>query len=225
MISDSLRSSVACQYLKGEGIEIGALHSPLKVPSHARIRYLDRMPTNLLKQTYPELLQHNLVEVDIVDDGEILSSVPDTSVDFIIANHMIEHCQNPIFSLKNWLRVVKPGGILYIAVPDKRHTFDCERPVTTLEHLLRDYTEGPGWSKNAHFEEWARLVDKYPEPDVEGRALGLAALNYSIHFHVWTQMEFAELLIHCRSRLSLPFEIELLQKNGEEFIAILSKVD
>lgn len=224
MISEnSLRKSIACQYLAGDGIEIGALHSPLEVPSNVKIHYLDRMSTAQLQQTYPELSQHKLVEVDIVDDGETLSSLPDLSLDFIVANHMIEHCQNPIFSLENWLRVLKPGGILYIAVPDKRYTFDCERPVTSLDHLMRDYTEGAEWSRYSHFEEWTRLVDKFSEPDIPARAKGLAELNYSIHFHVWTPIEFLELLISCRTSLFFAFEIELLQKNGGEFIVILSK--
>jgi predicted SAM-dependent methyltransferase len=69
------------------------------------------MSASQLKQTYPELGDYGLVEVDIVDDGENLSSVLDASVDFIIANHMIEHCQNPIFAIENWLRVLKLGGI------------------------------------------------------------------------------------------------------------------
>jgi len=220
---DSLRESIAYRYLSGDGIEIGALHSPLKVPNGVTVHYLDRMPVNQLRQHYPELSEQNLVEIDIVDDGETLASVLDASVDFVIANHMIEHCQNPIFSIENWLRVLKPGGILYMAVPDKRYTFDCERPVTALEHLIRDYTEGPKWSKSSHFEEWALLVDKVPEPDVPVRAQFVAAINYSIHFHVWTQVEFLELLLYCRNNLSLPIEIELLQKNDIEFVCILRK--
>jgi SAM-dependent methyltransferase len=220
---NSLRSSIACRYLTGTGIEIGALHSPLEVPSDVTVRYLDRMPINQLRQQYSDLAEYELVEIDIVDDGETLASVLDVSVDFVIANHMIEHCQNPIFSIENWLRVLKPSGILYMAVPDKRYTFDCKRPRTTLEHLIRDYTEGPRWSMNSHFEEWARLVDKVPEHEVATRAKFVADVNYSIHFHVWTQVEFLELLLYCRSNLSFPIEIELIQKNGVELIVVLSK--
>jgi SAM-dependent methyltransferase len=218
-----VRSSIACKYISGNGIEIGALHAPLEVPSDVTIRYLDRMPANQLKQTYPELSEYELVEVDIVDDGETLASVLDGSLDFVIANHMIEHCQNPILSIENWLRVLKARGILYMAVPDKRYTFDCDRPVTSLEHLIRDYSEGSEWSMNSHFEEWARLVDKLSDHEVAARAKFLAEINYSIHFHVWTQLEFLELLLYCRNNLSFPIEIELLQKNGMEFIVVLTK--
>lgn len=225
MVEPSLRKQIASRYLIGDGIEIGALHSPLEIPSSVKIRYLDRMPVNQLRLQYPELSESNLVEIDIIDDGETLESVLDVSLDFVIANHMIEHCQDPISSLENWLRVLKPGGILYVAVPDKRYTFDCERPITPIEHLIRDYTDGPGWSMYPHFEEWVRLVDKVSEDDVVARTKCLAEINYSIHFHVWTQVEFLELLLYCQSRLSFPIEIELLQKNDIEFIVILRKIN
>jgi predicted SAM-dependent methyltransferase len=218
-----LRRQIASRYLSGNGIEIGALHLPLEVPANATVRYVDRMMVTELRKQYPELSEYELVEVDIIADGETLLSITDSSVDFVIANHLIEHCQNPIFSIENWLRVLKPSGILYMAVPDKRYTFDYERPVTSLEHLIRDYNEGPRWSKDSHFKEWTRLVKKVAEHDVAARAKVFAELNYSIHFHVWTQVEFLELLLYCQSNLCFPFEIELLQKNRIEFMVILSK--
>lgn len=223
LLDNSIRSLIATKYLRGSGIEIGALHTPLRVPGDVIVRYVDRMSATQLKQTYPELAECELVEVDIVEDGESLASIPNASVDFIIANQMIEHCQNPIFTIENWVRVLKQNGILYMGVPDKRYTFDCDRPVTPLEHLIRDYSEGPWWSRDLHFDEWARLVDKYPQQEVAARAGGLADLNYSIHFHVWTQAEFLELLLYCRDQLSFPIEIESVQENGMEFIVVLRK--
>jgi SAM-dependent methyltransferase len=219
----SLRRQIASQYLSGHGIEIGALHSPLEVPSNAEVRYVDRISVAELRKQYPELAEFELVEIDIIDDGENLLSVPDSSVDFVIANHMIEHCQNPISTIKQHLRVLKPNGILYMAVPDMRYTFDSERPVTSLEHLIDDYAYGPAWSVNSHFEEWSRLVNKVPEAQVAASVQHLMNINYSIHFHVWTQVEFLEFLLYCRKQY-FNFEIELLQKNGIEFIAILKKV-
>ncbi|MBD1806537.1 methyltransferase domain-containing protein [Microcoleus sp. FACHB-SPT15] len=219
----SLRQQIASQYLTGSGIEIGALHSPLEIPSDVEIRYLDRMPVEQLRKQYPELAEHKLVELDLIDDGETLASIPDASLDFVISNHMIEHCQNPIASLENWIRVLKTDGILYMAVPDKRYTFDCDRPITSLEHLIRDYTEGAEWSKYSHFEEWNRLVNKVPNSDVAVRTKRLIDMNYSIHFHVWTPMEFIEMLVYCKKYLSFLIEIELLQKNGMEFIVVLRK--
>ena len=218
-----LRRQIASQYLSGQGIEVGALHSPLDIPDDVKVSYVDRMPVDELRKQYPELAGYDLVKVDIIDDGENLLSIADSSVDFVIANHMIEHCQNPIGAIEQHLRVLKPNGILYLAVPDMRYTFDRDRPVTSLEHLIRDYTDSPLWSVNSHFEEWSRLVEKVPDDQVASSVAHLIDINYSIHFHVWTQMEFLELLLYCKQHY-FNFEIELLQKNGVEFITILRKI-
>jgi SAM-dependent methyltransferase len=219
-----VREELAYRYLAGSGLEIGALHQALPVPPGVTVRYVDRMTVEQLREQYPELAGYDLMPVDIVDDGETLPSVSDASVDFVIANHMMEHCQDPIGSLENHLRVLKPDGILYLSVPDKRFTFDRDRPVTPLEHMIRDYEEGPAWSKDSHFEEWARLMEKRPEEAVLTRARELAEIDFSIHFHVWTQTEFLQLLLYCQNDLRFPFEIELFQKNDTEIVSILRKL-
>jgi len=103
------------------------------------------------------------VTVELVDDGEKLLSQPTVAFDFVVASHLLEHTQDPIASLGNWLRVIKLGGVLFLAVPNKTETFDRDRPVTgSLAHLLRDHEEGPDISRRQHFEEWVRLVNKMP---------------------------------------------------------------
>lgn len=220
-----VRKDIAFQYLKGEGIEVGALHAPLQVPEGVKVHYVDRMSVSDLRQQYPELGGVGLVEADIVDNGETLSSIADNSWDFLIANHMIEHCQNPIGALENFLRVVKPGGLVYMGVPDKRYTFDIDRPLTSLDHLIRDYKEGPEWSKVGHYEEYVRLVDsKFHQESVAVRMQHLLEIDYSIHFHVWTAETFPELLEYCNKNLSFGFETELFQENFDEIITILRKL-
>jgi SAM-dependent methyltransferase len=95
-----------------------------------------------LREHYPELNGLPLEEVDILDDGERLGTISDGSLDFVIANHFLEHCKDPLLTLSYFARVLRPGGIVYLAVPDKRHTFDVDRPVTSLDNLFRDHTEG-----------------------------------------------------------------------------------
>lgn len=219
----AVRKDIASFYLIGQGLEVGALHQPLETPSEALVKYVDRMSVEQLRKQYPELSKYKLVPVDVIDDGEVLATVDDGSVDFVIANHMMEHCQNPIGTLQNHLRVIKPGGVLYLAVPDMRYTFDKDRPVTDLEHLLEDYREGPAHSREGHFEEYTRLVEKPPEERVADRARELSEMDFSIHYHVWTQKEFLQMLHHCQDELEFPFEIELFQKNDMELICVLRK--
>lgn len=218
-----VRKEIADRYLNGEGIEVGALHSPLEVPAGVKVYYVDRMSVADLRQQYPELAGHNLVEADIVDNGETLESIKDNSWDFVIANHMIEHCQNPIGTIENFLRVLKPGGLVYMGVPDKRYTFDRDRPLTSLDHLIQDYKEGPEWSKQSHFEEWVRLVEKSPEENMAVRMQALIDMDYSIHYHVWTAENFPELLQYAQNNLPFGFEVELFQENFGEVILILRK--
>ena len=58
--------------------------------------------------------------VDYVGDVSDLSRFETGSVSSIVASHILEHFpfkQAPLV-LKEWYRVLEPGGILYIAVPD-----------------------------------------------------------------------------------------------------------
>lgn len=218
------REFFANQYIQGEGIEIGALHSPLKVPAGVKVRYVDRMTVPELKRQYRELASANLVDVDIVADGELLETVPDGTQDFVIASHFIEHCQDPIRAIGNMLRVLKPAGTVYMIVPDKRHSFDIDRPVTTFAHLLRDYQDGPKWSKQQHFQEWVELVDRISDPEEVSRAVKhLLDIDYSIHFHVWTAIDFLDFLITLKQELNFAFEIETVFENGPELITVFRK--
>jgi SAM-dependent methyltransferase len=218
------RESIANMYLKGRGIEIGALHNPLPLPKSTKIKYVDRMTLPDLRKHYPELSEKELVDVDIVDDGEHLFNIKDSSQNFVIANHFLEHCQNPIGAIHNMLRVLKRSGVLYLSIPDKHYSFDANRPVTSIGHLLKDYQEGPEWSKKQHFEEWTRYVDKIKDDTkVEERISYLIKIGYSIHYHVWTQTEMLEFISTLKRELHFNFEVELMLKNMGEIIFILRK--
>jgi SAM-dependent methyltransferase len=216
-----VRAWMAALYLEGRGLEIGALHSPLPVPPTAQVTYVDRMTVADLRAQYPELKDHALTEPDIITDGEQLTDIANDSQDFVIASHFLEHCQDPIGALASMLRVTKANGIIYLAVPDKRYTFDRRRPLTTFAHLVRDHTEGPAASREAHFEEWATLAE---DENIRGRSASeLMAIDYSIHFHVWTQAELLELFARLKTDYAFPFDVDAILKNGMELIAILRK--
>lgn len=218
------RESIAKIYIKGKGIEIGALHKPLRMPQSVKVKYMDRMLIHGLKKEYPELSLKELVTVDIVDDGQQLSKIKDSTQDFIIANQFLEHCQNPIGAIKNMLRVLKKNGVLYLSIPDKRYSFDLDRPITSIEHLLKDYQKGPDWSKREHFDDWLKYVKKIKDDtEVEQEILRFMRTNPPIHYHVWTQTELIELLVTLRKKLQFNFEVELFVKNMGEVIVILRK--
>lgn len=220
------RRELAARFLFGEGLEIGPLHQPLPMPEQASARFVDRMATDDLRREYPELADWDLTPVDVIDDGEKLETIGAESQDFIVANHFLEHCENPIRTIETHLGKLKPGGLLFYAVPDKRFTFDFRRPVTPLEHMIADYEESPARSRSEHYEQWARLVlaeEDEPEEASVSRARELEAAAYSIHMHVWTQAEFLRLVLHCRERFDEAFDIEASARQGIEFIVVLRK--
>jgi O-antigen biosynthesis protein len=219
------REEFAARFLFGEGIEIGGLHWPLAVPPGVHVRYVDRMTVDELRREYPELADKELTPVDIVDDGELLTTIPDGSQDFVIANHFLEHCEDPIGTIETHLRKVRPGGILFYAVPDKRYTFDFRRPITPLDHMVSDHEEGPERSRREHYQEWAQLVpdDRPSDEDALRMARELEDAAHSIHMHVWTQAEVLQLILYCRQRFGDAFEVEAIARRSIEVVVVLRK--
>ena len=217
------RAALAAHYIKGSGIEIGALHEPLSLPAGVEVKYVDRLSRGDLYKHYPELGSYDLIEPDIISDGETLSEFDDHSVDFIIANHFIEHTQDPISTLQAFLRVLRTKGVIFMAVPDKRWSFDKDREVTTFSHLVRDHEEGPQISRNEHYVEWVRDKERLSEEDLPKRVSELSSSNYSIHFHVWDALSFMGFLSDAASRYCLPIQLCAVVANTDEFVVVLQK--
>jgi SAM-dependent methyltransferase len=217
--------------LSGQGIEIGALHQPLAIDGTniKRVQYVDRMTVAELRSHYPELSNFKFAPVDVLDNGETLTKVKDNSLDFIIANHFIEHTRNPIGTIRTWANKLKSGGIIYMGVPDKRCTFDRDRPLTTLEHLIEDDrlpVEERLKRDLVHYREYATLVDKKVGPECEQHVIKLVSSDYSIHFHTFIGSSFLELLKYIYEDLQVPISlagyVDALNES-DEFLIVLSK--
>jgi SAM-dependent methyltransferase len=213
------RSLLAKNYLHGEGIEIGALDSPLRAPPGVKIRTVDRLPTEELRAHYSF---PKAVPVEYVCDAQTLEGIASDSQDFVIANHVFEHMENPVGALENWVRVLRPGGFVFMAIPDKRYTFDVDRTITPLAHILEEYHDPEKLAANRlkHFEEWVRQVE-HETSGVEERIAFLMQISYSIHFHCWTGKELCELF---ESVSWIGFELDCFKANRPENIYLLRKL-
>ena len=164
-----------------------------------------------------------------MDDGEKLLTFADNSQDFIIANHFLEHCEDPIATLKTFFRVLKIGGIVFLAIPDKRLTFDKNRERTSLAHLIRDHLDGPITSRFEHFREWSEFVEPHfgrvytTTEEIKHRARALMNQNYSIHFHVWEPVDVNEMLHYCADEQGIPLVIEYSLSKDDEVVNVLRK--
>ncbi len=201
--------------LKGEGIEIGAYHSPLPVPPGARVTYVDRYSATESEAVFPEAANSaRVVRPEILASADDLPMLGDRSQDFVLASHLLEHLPDPVGALAEWHRVLRPGGSLVLFLPDQRFTFDRRRALTTLSHVLEDHALPPSspdrmTRDREHYLEWARVLNGLVDPrQAELWADLLQAASYPIHFHCWTLANFRELIHHLAAHTTVRFVIE-----------------
>jgi len=82
-------------------------------------------------------------EVDYIADGRPMTEVIGERhrYDWIVASHVIEHVPNLVAFLIDCEALLKPGGSLVLAVPDKRCCFDILRPVSTVGQVLQAHVD------------------------------------------------------------------------------------
>ena len=218
------RNSLSKKYIHGTGLEIGPLHFPLRVGNSARVKYIDLFSKGRNEKNYPELRGQAIVDPDIIDDGERLEKIPEGTQEFIIANHFLEHCINPIGTIRVHLSKLRTEGILYYAIPNKDFTFDVDRPLTTFQHLIDEDTVGPEPTESNHYEEWVQLVEKVSDQEeIKKNAENLKNLKVRIHFHCWNMATLRDFFSRTKDYLGNTFEIEKFGKNLGEVLVILRK--
>lgn len=117
----------ATRYFRGLGIDIGSGTDPLS-------NYAPLFPGILGVRNYDK------------DDGDAqtMHEIPDNTYGFVHSSHCLEHIRDHNMALKNWIRILQPGGHLIIVVPDEdlyeqgvwpsdfnedhKHTFTLSKP-------------------------------------------------------------------------------------------------
>ena len=137
----------------------------------------------------------------LIREGTDLHGVDSESYDAVLSSHTLEHIANPLRALKEWTRLLKPGGSLVLIVPHREGTFDHRRPVTRLQHLIEDEEAGCGEDDQTHVEEILALHDLDRDPlagsMVEFRDRSLRNHeNRCLHHHVFDAALVAEVLDH-----------------------------
>ena len=163
------------------GVEIGPWHNPLVPKSDGyRSLSLDVFDTEALRQIAaqsPLLSKDSLArieDVDLVGSASDLGSIIEAKgltaqLDYIVSSHNFEHVADPIRFLQGAERALKPGGILSMALPDKRGCFDYFRPHSTTADFITAYHEGRKRPSNAQMLAMQTLFSRrvFNEQEVE----------------------------------------------------------
>lgn len=99
-------------------------------------------------------------QADVAASGDDLHMFGDGELDYVIARHNLEHYVDPLKTLLEWRRVLKPGGVIGLVLPDDDE-FDTLRADPTHLHV---FTKGS-------FRNLISLID----------GLELAAIGTSRH--------------------------------------------
>ena len=132
-------------------LEIGPSHAPIAPRSAGWnttvVDHADQAGL-IAKYAADPLFDTSRIEpVDVVWTGGALdAAVPAAlhgSFDLLIASHVIEHFPDPIGVLRSAQALLRPdGGVVSLAVPDKRVCFDFFRPPSTTGQLLAAHRQG-----------------------------------------------------------------------------------
>jgi len=129
--------------------------------------------------------------------------VADGTYDFVLACHVLEHVANPLRALHEWSRVLKPGGLVVVVVPDKRWTFDRRRPYTSFDHLEADFRSNIEEDDLTHLDEVLRLHDFALEApggsweDFRDRCFQNVTVR-AMHHHVFSPEVLIRMFAHAR---------------------------
>jgi SAM-dependent methyltransferase len=196
------------------GVEIGAFKSPVPglVPPPF---YVDCFKEFGFEPVHADYYGH-------------ATSLPfrDNSLDYVVTSHVLEHVANPIAALAEWYRVLRPGGIIYLLVPDRRFTWDHPRPLTTVEHFLDDFERGTTPADATHIDDfalgldWSQFSPATPAVEIPAQRATLArgmheavarGEHLNIHFHTFEPANLRALIERLRTWPRTRFNWMLLE--------------
>lgn len=196
-----------------DGLEIGPYDRPFfKREVYPNIKYADVFTTEELRKhasANPKRDSTQVQTVDYVTANKSLSDViPESSLDFVFCSHVLEHVPDLIKSLQDIEQILKPGGKLLCAYPDRNYTFDIDRDPTNFQTLI-DRNERKIWKPDPetvydYFLKyrqvfvgrlWRKLPDsrgplRYTEAEAKQQSIAAATEYVDVHCNLFTSKEF-----------------------------------
>ena len=218
------------------GLEIGPLNKPLvkkeELESNGEIFYLDHLSREELQEKFKDeasVKKDEIVSIDFVcRDGDLLKATSGHTFDYVVASHMIEHAPNLLLFLSDVHNILKPGGTCVLIIPDKRFTFDINRPVSTFGSVLENFLSKAAYpsisavydhsamaiNANGH-NLWHGIVNADDTRLLASESIGWEAAHrvhkeghyYDVHVNIFTPESFCSILEQAISHEIVFFEV------------------
>lgn len=237
------------------GVELGPLNRPLIRREDGEVLYADHRSTGDLRRKYAD---HDhvsgpdaapIVEVDLVLEHQSLAEAlgPRAPVDYIVASHVMEHIADPVGWLNDLAAVLREDGVVFLAVPDKRFTFDFRRPTSTAADLVAHHLAaarvpspaqvfahvglaatvdaGAIWAGRGH-DPRPMFPDQLANALRHARGVAEAGHYFDVHCTVYTPVSFLAVFRDLIELGLVPFEIARIDPTAHrtvEFFVTLRK--
>lgn len=242
------------------GLEIGPWFNPIAPKREGyRCLVLDVFNSETLRKRAVDDPNIAAASIPLIEDVDLVGSSTHIgelvrargeagTFDYVVSSHNFEHLPNPIRFLQGCAEALRPGGILSMAIPDRRACFDYFRSVTRLSDSIQAFVEDRNRPSHAQDFNSRELFARYDDgkrrafafvrngpPEKVSTDLGLDIVlrdwmqrlrskdenYYDAHCSVFTPSSF-ELLVRDSAYLGLaPFEVVEIFDAGWEFHAHL----
>jgi SAM-dependent methyltransferase len=237
--------------LDRSGIEISPLFRAVVAKSAGDVFYVDRCSAEESRRKHAgHAHADQILDVDVVwEDGRRLAECVPAGRRFswAVASHVLEHVPDPVGWLHEVLEVLDDGGVISLALPDKRHCFDLFRADTTAAELVEAWIRQERIPTPRQLFDFLRnaVADGYVghqgrtshavSPAECGRsyqpaeALSFVRLAWTTgiyldaHCSVFSPETFVALITELRDLGLLPVEVSTPEPAGSEFFVRLTK--
>jgi SAM-dependent methyltransferase len=172
----------------GRGLEVGAGFNPIVPKARGYdVETVDHATAAELRKKWANdslVDVSRIEEVDYVCDGASIAAAVGKvkHYDYVLASHVIEHVVDLVGFLKDCEQLLKPDGVLVLAIPDKRRCFDVFGGLSSTGAVLQAHIdELPRHRPGSVFDYYASYALRAGQIGWAGGSDADLSFRYDLH--------------------------------------------